>query len=146
MKRLESSEIHLAQKMKVVSEEKRRRAVRVACEIAVQICPVDLPVVEESLRQLLSGYQLSIEQVSKLECLVAQLDEEYFNLQDIQNEDMQLNPQALHFFSQARAVSALACAGGDDSIESATEAIYEAASAIEDGLILNAVFSVLSEI
>lgn len=96
--RLEASEKHLAQKMKAVSEEKRRRAVRVACEIAFQICPVDLPVVDKSLRQLLSGYQLSIEQVSKLEWLFAQLDEEYFNLQYIHNEDMELNPQALHFF------------------------------------------------
>lgn len=144
MTRLEISEKHLAQKMKVVSEEKRRSAVRVACELAFQICPVDLPVVDESLRQLLSGYKLSIEQVAKLEWLAAQLDEEYFNLHDSQNEEMQLNPQAL--FSQARAVSALACAGREDSIESATEAIYEAASAIDDGLVLNAVFSVLSEI
>jgi len=146
MTRLEISEKHLAQKMKVVSEEKRRSAVRVACKLAFQICPVDLPVVDESLRQLLSGYKLSIEQVAKLEWLAAQLDEEYFNLHDSQNEEMQLNPQALHLFSQARAVSALACAGREDSIESATKAIYEAASAIDDGLVLNAVFSVLSEI
>lgn len=108
------------------------------------MCPVDLPVVDESLRQLLSGYKLSIEQVAKLEWLAAQLDEEYFNLHDSQNEEMQLNPQALHLFSQARAVSALACAGREDSIESATKAIYEAASAIDDGLVLNVVFSVLS--
>lgn len=101
---------------------------------------------DESLRQLLSGYKLSIEQVSKLERLAAQLDEEYFNLHDSQNEERELNPQALHLFSQARAVSALAFAGRDDSIESATEAIYEAASAIDDGQVLNAVFSVLSEI
>ena len=146
MTRLEISEKHLAQKMKVVSEEKRRSAVRVACELAFQICPADLPVVDESLRQLLSGYKLSIEQVAKLEWLATQLDEEYFNLHDSQNEEMQLNPQALHLFSQARAVLALACAGREDSIESATEAIYEAASAIDDGLVLNAVFSVLSEI
>lgn len=146
MMRLEISEKLLAQKMKVVSEEKRRSAVRVACELAFQICPVDLPVVDESLRQLLPGYKLSIEQASKLEWLAAKLDEEYFNLHDSQNEEVELNPQALHLFSQARAVSALACAGREDSIESATEAIYEAASASDDGLVLNAVFSVLSEI
>ncbi|MCS5990681.1 hypothetical protein LNP02_12625 [Klebsiella variicola subsp. variicola] len=146
MMRLEMLDKHLAEKIKVVSEEKRRSAVRVACELAVQICPVDLHVVDESLRQLLSGYKLSIEQVSKLERLAAQLDEEYFNLHDSQNEERELNPQALHLFSQARAVSALAFAGRDDSIESATEAIYEAALAIDDGQVLNAVFSVLSEI
>jgi len=47
---------------------------------------------------------------------------------------------------EACAVSALAFAGRDNSIESATEAIYEAATAIDDGQVLNAVFSVLSEI
>lgn len=146
MIRLDMLDKLLAEKMKVVSEEKRRSAVRVACELAVQICPIDLPVVDESLKQLLSGYNLSIEQVTKLKELAAQLDEEYFDLHDSQNEEMELNPQALHLFSQARAVSALAFAGRDDSIESATEAIYEAASAIDDALVLNAVFSVLSEI
>lgn len=146
MMRLEMLEEHLAEKMKVVSEEKRRSAVRVACELAVQNCPVDLPVVDESLRQLLSGYKLSFEQVSKLERLAAQLDEEYFYLHESQNEERELNPQALHLFSQARAVSALAFAGRDDSTESAIEAIYEAATAINDGQVLNAVFSVLSEI
>lgn len=146
MVRLEIFEKHLAEKMKVASEEKRRSAVRVACELAVQNCPVDLPVVDESLRQLLSGYKLSFEQVSKLERLAAQLDEEYFNLHESQNEERELSPQALHLFSQARAVSALAFAGRDDSTESAIEAIYEAATAINDGQVLNAVFSVLSEI
>ena len=34
MMRLEISEKHLAQKMKLVSEEKRKSAVRVACELA----------------------------------------------------------------------------------------------------------------
>ncbi|GME34289.1 hypothetical protein ACJ2_19980 [Pantoea sp. QMID2] len=74
--------------MKAVSAEKRRSAVRVACELAVQIFPVDLPVVNESLRQRLSVYKLSFEQVSKLEWLAAQSDEEYFNLHDSQNEEM----------------------------------------------------------
>lgn len=73
-----------------------------ACELAFQICPVDLPVVDESLRQLLSGYKLSIEQVSKLEWLAAQLDEEYFNLHDSQNEEKELNPQALHLSISSR--------------------------------------------
>lgn len=136
---------NLTETMKVVSEEKRRSAARVASELVFQICPVDRPVVHESLKQLLSGYKLSIEQVSELEGLAGELDEEYFNLHDSQPEEIELNPQALHFFSQARAVSALAFAGKDDSIESTAEAIYEAASAIDDGLVLNAVFSVLSE-
>lgn len=146
MMRLEMLEKCLAEKMKIVSEEKRSSAVRVACELAVQICPVDLPVVDESLRQLLSGYKLSSEQVSKLERLAAKLDDEYFNLHDSLNEERELNPQALHLFSQARVVSALAFAGRDDSIDSATEAIYEAATAVDDGQVLNAVLSILPEI
>jgi len=53
-------------KMKVVNEKKRESAVRVACEFAFKICPVDPPVVDKSLRKLCiflarhAQYQLSL--------------------------------------------------------------------------------------
>lgn len=45
-----------------------------------------------------------------------------------------------------RAVSALSLAGGEDSLMAATEAIYEASSAVDEGAyIFKAVLSVLPE-
>lgn len=42
--RLEMVEESLVEKLKVVSEEQRRRAVKVACELALQACPVEVSI------------------------------------------------------------------------------------------------------
>jgi hypothetical protein len=67
-------------------------------------------------------------------------------LQDGLNEGQDLNQEGLQLFSQARAVSALSLAGGENSLMTATEAIYEASSAVNDGAnIFKAALSVLPE-
>ena len=144
--RLEMVEKELVEKLKLVSQEQRRSAVKVACELAFQTCPVEVPIVVESLRQLRSGNKLTTDQVSGLDALAAQLDERYFDLQDSLDEGQNLNEEGLQLFSQARAVSALSLAGGEDSLMTSTEAIYEASSAVDDGThIFKAVLSVLPE-
>lgn len=142
--RLEMIDKGLVEKLKLVSEEQRRSAVRVACELAFQATPVEEPIVIESLRQLRSGKKLTTEQISGLDALAAQLDEKYVDLQDSLDEGGNLNTEGLQLFSQARAVSALSLAGGENSLMTATEAIYEASSAVDDGAhIFRAVLSVL---
>lgn len=142
--RLEMVEKGLVEKLKLVSQEQRRNAVKVACELAFQACPVEVPIIVESLRQLRSANKLTTDQVSGLDSLAAQLDEKYFDLQDSLDEAQNLNLEGLQFFSQARAVSALSLAGGEDSLMTATEAIYEASSAVDDRTyIFKAVLSVL---
>lgn len=144
--RLEMIDKGLVEKLKLVSEDQRRVAVKVACELAFQACPVEVPIAAESLRQLLSGNRLTTDQVSGLNTLAAQLEEKYFALQDSLNEGQNLNLEGLQLFSQARAVSALFLAGGEDSLMTVAEAIYEASSAVDDGThILKAVLSVLPE-
>ena len=144
--RLEMVEKGLVEKLKLVSQEQRRSAVKVACKLAFQACPVEVPIVVESLRQLRSGNKLTTDQVSGPDALAAQLDEKYFNLQDSLDEGQNLNEEGLQLFSQARAVSALSLAGGEDSLMTVTEAIYEASSAVDDGTyIFKAVLSVLPE-
>ncbi|WP_141690782.1 hypothetical protein [Pseudomonas sp. 1 R 17] len=54
-------------------------------------------------------------------------------MHDSLDEEQSLNVEDLQLFSQARAVSALSLAGGEDSLMAATEAIYEASSAVDDG-------------
>ncbi len=89
--RLEEVEKSLVEKLKVANEEQRRSAVKVACELAFQACPVDVPIVVESLKQLCLGNKLAAEQVSGLDVLAAQLDEQYFDLQDSLNEGQGLD-------------------------------------------------------
>lgn len=144
--RLEEVEKGLVEKLKVASEKQRRSAVKVACELAFQACPVDGPIVVESLKQLCLGSKLTAEQVSGLDNLAAQLDEQYFDLQDSQNEGQNLDAEVLRLFSQARVVSALSLAGGEDSLMTAAEAIYEASSAVDDRVyIFKSVLLVLPE-
>lgn len=144
--RLEEVEKSLVEKLKVANEEQRRSAVKVACELAFQACPVDVPIVVESLKQLCLGNKLTAEQVSRLDVLAAQLDEQYFDLQESLNEGQGLDVKVLRLFSQARVVLALSLAGGDDSVMTATEAIYEASSAVDDRVyIFRSVLLVLSE-
>jgi hypothetical protein len=78
--------------------------------------------------------------------LAAQLDAKYFDLQDRLGEGRNLNREGLQLFSQARVVSALSLAGRENSLMTATEAIYEASLAVDDGThIFKAVLSVLPE-
>ena len=62
--RLEMVEKGLVEKLKLVSQEQRRNAVKVACELAFQACPVEVPIIVESLRQLRSANKLTTDQVS----------------------------------------------------------------------------------
>lgn len=131
--RLEMVDKGLVEKLKLASDEQRQVAMKVACELAFQACPVEVPIVVESLRQLLSGNKLTIDQVSELNTLAAQLDEKYYALQDSLDEGQNLNLEGLQLFSQARAVSALSLAGREGSLMTVAEAIYEASSAVDDG-------------
>ncbi|WP_347929563.1 hypothetical protein [Pseudomonas helvetica] len=144
--RLETVEKGLVERLKTASQEQQRSAVRVACELAFQAVSVGMPIVVDSLEQLRCGGKLTVEQISELDSLAAKLDEQYFDLQDRLDDEQGLDVAALQLFSQARAVSTLSLAGGEDSLMAAAEAIYEASSAIDDGTgIFEAVLLVLSE-
>ncbi|KRP62620.1 hypothetical protein [Pseudomonas orientalis] len=144
--RLEKIEKGLVQKLRLVNEEQRANAVKVACLLAFQACPVEESIVVECLRRLRSGHKITNNQVSELNALAAQLDDKYFESQDSLDEGQKLNVEGLQLFGQARAVSALSLAGGEDSLTAATEAIYEAFSAVDDAThIFKAVLSVLQE-
>ncbi|MFB3304737.1 hypothetical protein [Pseudomonas sp. AMR01] len=132
MMRLEMVEKGLVEKLKLVGEEQRSVAVKVACELAFETCTVKVPIVVDSFRQLLAGNRLTTDQVSELDALAAQLDEKYFDLQNGMDEGQNLTLEGLQLFSQARAISALSLAGGENSLMTATEALYEASSAVDD--------------
>ena len=144
--RLEMVEKELVAKLRSGTEEQRRIAAKVACELTFQDCPVEMPIVLESLRQLRSGNRLTTDQVSGLDAVAAQLDEKYFALQDSLDEREDLDEEGLKLFSQARVVSSLSLAGEENSLMTATEAIYEASSAVDNGAhIFRAVLSVFPE-
>ena len=133
MMRLETVAKDLAAKLRTASPAQQRAASLVACQLALQAVPIEAPIVSETLEQLRQQGVLPQRRVAELNDLAAQLDGEYFDLQDKAEDDPALQSEALRLFGQARAVSALSFAGGQDALAAAMEAIYEASATMDDG-------------
>ena len=67
-----------------------------------------------------------------LDALAGRLDDDYFGLQEAAEDGRATVEDYMRPFGQARAVAALSFAADRDAFEAANEAIYEAASAVED--------------
>jgi hypothetical protein len=103
-------------------EAPKRRAVLVACEIAVTQSGLQDEAVERALAILRPGESDLAVQL-EIEALSDHLDHEYFRLQ---NEDKPaVSPDALVHFKKARAASAVAFALAP-APEALAEALYEA--------------------
>ena len=68
---------------------------------------LDNPIIAESFEQLRQKGMLLQEQIEQFNNLAVQLDEKYFAIQDKAENNTALEADALRFFRQARAVSAL---------------------------------------
>jgi hypothetical protein len=126
--RLETIAKDLAEKLEMSDSGIQRKASIAACELALQAASLEAPIISESLEQLRQNKQLTQKRIAELSDLSAQLDERYFNTQN----NAALQTKALRFFSQARAVSALSFAGGEDALVAAMESIYEASMVFDD--------------
>ena len=145
MMRLEIAEKDVAKKLRLANPTQQRAASLVACELALEAAAIENPDVLSAIEQLKRDKQLTKEVLSELNALAAQLDEEYFDLQDRSEDDPSIQVESLRLFGQARAVKALSFAGGEDSLVAAMEAIYEASATVDDGSkIFEAVLLVLS--
>jgi len=116
----------------MVDSGKQRAASYAACKTALLIAQVDASIALDSLEQIRNFGVLSNQRVSELNDLAGRLDERYFDLQDQDELNLDLQVKALYFFSQARAITAVAFAGGADALTAAMEAIYEALMAVAD--------------
>lgn len=132
MMRLETVAKDLAARLRTATPSQQRAASLVACQLALQAAPMDTSVVSAAVEELRDQGVLSIQRVTELNALVAQLDQAYFDLQDRSEDEPDLQPKALRLFGQARAVSALSLAGGGDALAAAMEAIYEASVTVDD--------------
>lgn len=144
--RLETISEDLVEKLAMATSEQRKRAVLVACEHALRAVSLSSSIVDSSMEQLRRGEVFSPRLVLELNDFVGKLDSEYFDFQESSGEESGFDANALNLFSQARAVSALAFGGGEESLLSSAESIYEASAAVDDGdTLLKAVLAALSE-
>ena len=129
--RLETLSADLATKLRRASAIKQRRASVAACEMAIAGAMVEHPLVFEALRQLRNGHVFTPHEKAAIDALAAQLDEEYFDLQEAAESDKATTDDYLRAFARARAVAALSFAGSG-ATDATDESIYEAAAATGD--------------
>jgi hypothetical protein len=87
---------------------------------------MDHPLVREALARLHGGEPVSEPLKAELAHLVERLDEQYFEKADAFEAGRCGPEEYRRFFAQARAVSSIVFGVGDDALEAAMEAIYEA--------------------
>lgn len=143
--RLDTVSQDLLNKLSKANPQQMRLASLAPCQIALKHSLVDTAVVLESLELLRQQRSLSIQRIAELNDLVARFDSKYFDLQNEAGSDHELQTDALAFFSQARAISALAFAGGDNPSIDTLDAVYETYMAVDDrDLVLDATEAALS--
>ncbi|MAG92720.1 MAG: hypothetical protein CMJ48_03065 [Planctomycetaceae bacterium] len=131
MTRLASISEELVASLQDASVSKQRAASIAACRFALANASVDDSSVAEAVQVIEGGRSLSEQQGAALDALVARLDGEHLQLQEAEEEGRASSEDYMRVFGQARAVAAVAFAGGGDPFEAATEAIYEAAAATD---------------
>jgi len=131
MSRLETLSSDLASRLRRASKAKRHAVAVAASALAVAKARVEHPVVDEALRQVRGGHVFTSRVKASIDALAAQLDEEYFELQEAAEADKLPADDYLRAFARARAVAALSFAGSDAS-GAADDSIYEAAAAVGD--------------
>jgi hypothetical protein len=132
MTRLETLSPDVAGKLQRASVANQRAAALAACEFAIARTGIEHPLVEKALKKVRAAGVLTRKEKAELDTLVAQLDEEYFALQEAAEEGRASTEDYVKVFGQARAVAALSFATGEDAFQAATEAIYEAAATTDD--------------
>lgn len=125
--RLDSLQPVVAKRFREATSNKRREAVRVACEHAVVATGLTAPEVSEALAVLRGVPARDVSLRERLESLAARFDDDYFRL----DEDGGQKHKALLCFSKARATSGLAFALAADDMD-LQEAIYESFSALDE--------------
>ncbi len=125
--RLDSKAPSVAKAFRRSTPEKQRRAALVACEMTVPMVGLDGPDVAAGLAALRDGRLRDVMLQERLAALARSLDDEYFRLDD--EDEQPKRPEVLRVFSQARAASALAIALSADAGQ-LHEAVYEALSSV----------------
>lgn len=130
MMRLELVAKDIAVKLNSSSLDKIRIASIVACQLALDEVLISNVYVINAFDQLKRDGSLPADVIDKLNGIVLSLDDQYFELQE--SFDDNVREKALILFMQARAVSAISFAAGDEIVTSSMESIYEASAAVTD--------------
>ena len=147
MMRLETVALELAEKLRQANPDQQKKASFLSCQLAISATKLVNENVLHVLQFLKQEKNVPSLLREKLDTLVAELDDRYFELQDKAEEYPAFVADYLHLFGQARAASALSFASHDDGSSATSEAIYEALMSVENNeVIIHAVLNLLSHV
>jgi hypothetical protein len=129
----------LAQRLAGAGETQRRRLAASLAQAAVARTGLAHPVISEALTHLEDSCTPNPSLRARVTALTEQLDDEYFQLQESEEDGDEKDPTVLDAFSKARAAAAVAAALGEESLDAAAETAYEAIAATVDVAHLTAI-------
>lgn len=132
MDRLETVSSEIYTKIINVSDQKKIEIIIAACEFAIKESKINHPLINKVMEYIRNDRRISQVEKSSIEKLVANLDNEYFDLLESSEEGKSSTDEYIEAFSKARAASALLCAFNEDILTAAKEVVYEASSVVED--------------
>lgn len=116
-----------------------RRVAAAIARGAIERTGLNHPLVSEAMACLESSGAPTPHLQKRLSSLVEELDEEYFRLQELEEDGDEEDTRALVAFSKARAAAAVTAALAPDVRAAAAEAACEAIAAIDDLAYLTAI-------
>ena len=122
----------LAQRLDSANEVQRRRIAASIAQAAVARTGLTDPVISEALTHLEDSCTSDASLRVRVTALTEQLDDEYFQLQESEEDGDEKDPAILDAFSKARAAAAVAAALGDNALDAAAETAYETIAASVD--------------
>jgi hypothetical protein len=115
-----------------IPDDRRRSILLRICRLAVRSTGLNDEVVSHALDRLEEGKYGDGRIQKYLEGLVDNLDEEYFDAKDKSDAGIVPATMYLELFRRARAANCVLFATQDSSLDTVSEAIYEAIAALND--------------
>jgi hypothetical protein len=133
--RIELISPELRKRMDSASEAQLRHVAAAVSRAIVERVGLENPFIMRALEQL-NCHPLAENFRATVQALADELDSAYLDLSAERDEGRASQKQVAVAFSKARAASAVAFAFSDNAIMAASEATYEAASAVDDAAII----------
>jgi hypothetical protein len=122
----------LAGLIEIANENQLRRISSAIAHSIVEHSALSQPLITKALQHLNTPPYSNVELRELVQKIAEQLDEEYFNLQDLCEDGKATKAQVSVAFTKARAATAVASALGEIAFNAAAETAYEA-NAGDDG-------------
>lgn len=144
--RLESLSPELARAVEDASAAQRHDAALAASALAVEQTGLRNVAVDAALQELRGNGTVDDSRRSELYALVEELDEAYWDTQELVESGSAAGSDALSAFRQARAAASVAFATETGARTAALEGLYEAVAALDDvAAVVRATASALGE-